>query len=46
MNILLDFGRLYTEVIDDRLPKEVILKLIFRLGANTGWDIRLKNIKG
>ena len=46
MNILVDFGRLYAEVIDDRLPKEEILKLIVRLGANTGWDNRLKNIKG
>jgi len=45
LNILVDFGRLYAEVIDDRLPKEEILKLIFRLAVNTGWDNNFRQIK-
>ena len=43
--ILGDFATLYGEVLLDGLSKNEILKLIFRLGAKTGWDHSLKSIK-
>ena len=36
--ILSDFGKLYSEVVDDKLSQEEVLKLIYRLGTKTGLD--------
>ena len=41
--ILSDFGKLYSEAVDDKLSQEEILKLIYRLGAKTGLDHNFKN---
>ena len=41
--ILSDFGKLYSEAVDDQLSQEEILKLIYRLGAKTGLDYNFKN---
>ena len=38
--ILSDFGRLYSEAVDDKLSQEEILKLIYRLGAKTGFGLK------
>ena len=40
--ILSDFGKLYSEAVDDKLTQEEILKLIYRLGAKTGLDYNFK----
>ena len=40
--ILSDFGKLYSEAVDDQLSQEEILKLIYRLGAKTGLDHSFK----
>ena len=41
--ILSDFGKLYSEAVDNQLSQEEILKLIYRLGAKTGLDYNFKN---
>ena len=46
MAVLGDFATLYSEVLADGLPKEEVLKLIFRLGAKTGWDHNYNMNKG
>ena len=46
MAVLADFAALYSEVlVDEGLSKQEILKLIFRLGAKTGWDHRFNSNK-
>ena len=46
MAILGDFATLYSDVLlADGLSKQEIIKLIFRLGAKTGWDHNFKKIK-
>ena len=45
MSILGDFATLYGEVLVDGLSKNENLRLIFRLGAKTGWDHSLKSAK-
>ena len=41
--IMSDFGKLYSEAVDDQLSQEEILKLIYKLGAKTGLDYNFKN---
>ena len=41
--ILIDFGKLYSEAVDNQLSQDEILKLIYRLGAKTGLDYNFKN---
>jgi hypothetical protein len=36
--IMNDFGKVYSEAVDNNLSQEEILKLIYRLGAKTGLD--------
>ena len=46
MAVLADFAALYSDVlVDEGLSKQEILKLIFRLGAKTGWDHRFNSNK-
>ena len=46
MAVLGDFATLYSDVLAaEGLSKQEILKLIFRLGAKTGWDHSFKKIK-
>jgi len=47
MTVLGDFATLYSDVLAaEGLSKQEILKLIFRLGAKTGWDHSFNKIKG
>ena len=47
MAVLGDFATLYSDVLAaEGLPKQEILKLIFRLGAKTGWDHSFNKTKG
>ena len=47
MAVLGDFATLYSNVLAaEGLPKQEILKLIFRLGAKTGWDHSFNKTKG
>ena len=47
MTVLGDFATLYSDVlVAEGLPKQEILKLIFRLGAKTGWDHSFNKTKG
>ena len=46
MAVLGDFATLYSDALAaEGLPKQEILKLIFRLGAKTGWDDSFNKIK-
>ena len=36
--ILSDFGKVYSEAVDNNLSQEEVLKLIYRLGTKTGLD--------
>ena len=40
--ILSDFGKLFSEAVDNNLNQEELLKLIYRLGAKTGLDHNFK----
>ena len=45
--ILSDFGKVYSEAVDNSLSQEEILKLIYRLGTKTELDHNFKKkIKG
>ena len=45
--ILSDFGKLFSEAVDNNLTQEEVLKLIYRLGTKTGLDHNFKKkIKG
>ena len=43
--ILSDFGKLFSEAVDNNLNQEEILKLIYRLGAKTGLDHDFKRTR-
>ena len=40
--ILNDFGKVYSEAVDNNLTQEEVLKLIYRLGTKTGLDYSFK----